>query len=71
MITPFYDSLLVKVTTRAPEFKDATRRMLRSLQEFRSGVFKPIFRSSSTLSVIPICRTVNAQPASSTKRHPF
>jgi len=35
MITPFYDSLLVKVTTRAPEFKDATRRMLRSLQEFR------------------------------------
>lgn len=35
VITPFYDSLLVKVTTRALDFKDATRRMLRGLQEFR------------------------------------
>ena len=35
LITPFYDSLLVKVIARALEFEDATRRMLRSLQEFR------------------------------------
>lgn len=35
VITPFYDSLLVKVTARALDFREATRRMLRSLQEFR------------------------------------
>ncbi|MFM8933635.1 MAG: pyruvate carboxylase, partial [Gemmataceae bacterium] len=35
LITPYFDSLLVKVTARALEFEDAARRMLRSLQEFR------------------------------------
>jgi pyruvate carboxylase len=35
VITPFYDSLLVKVTTSGIRFLDATRRMERSLQEFR------------------------------------
>ena len=35
LITPYFDSLLVKVTTRALGFEDAARRMLRSLQEFR------------------------------------
>jgi pyruvate carboxylase len=35
VITPFYDSLLVKVTASARRFVDATRRMERSLQEFR------------------------------------
>jgi len=34
-ITPFYDSLLVKVTAWARQFEDATRRMERCLQEFR------------------------------------
>ncbi len=35
VITPFYDSLLVKVTARGLRFVDAARRMERSLQEFR------------------------------------
>lgn len=34
-ITPYYDSLLVKVTAWARFFEDATRRMERCLQEFR------------------------------------
>jgi pyruvate carboxylase len=35
VITPFYDSLLVKVTANALRFADAVRHMERSLQEFR------------------------------------
>jgi len=35
VITPFYDSLLVKVTTSGIRFTDAARRMDRCLQEFR------------------------------------
>jgi len=35
MVTPFYDSLLVKMTAWAPTFKDAARRMERGLSEFR------------------------------------
>src|SRR4051812_4310141 len=35
VITPFYDSLLVKVTTSGIRFRDAARRMERCLQEFR------------------------------------
>jgi len=35
MVTPFYDSLLVKVTAWGRTFLDATRRMERGLQEFR------------------------------------
>ncbi|MFO0880996.1 MAG: pyruvate carboxylase [Gemmataceae bacterium] len=35
VITPYYDSLLVKVTAHGLEFADAARRMMRSLQEFR------------------------------------
>jgi len=35
VITPFYDSLLVKVTTGGLRFTDAARRMERCLQEFR------------------------------------
>src|SRR5262249_40506512 len=34
-VTPFYDSLLVKVTTWGPRFADAARRMERGLSEFR------------------------------------
>jgi pyruvate carboxylase len=35
MVTPFYDSLLVKVTAWGPQFTDAARRMERALSEFR------------------------------------
>ena len=35
VVTPFYDSLLVKVTARGRRFVDAARRMERCLQEFR------------------------------------
>jgi pyruvate carboxylase len=35
VITPFYDSLLVKVSAHGLRFVDAARRMERSLQEFR------------------------------------
>ena len=35
VITPFYDSLLVKLTAHGLRFVDAARRMERSLQEFR------------------------------------
>src|SRR5262249_48101729 len=35
VITPFYDSLLVKVTAHGLRFHDAARRMERCLQEFR------------------------------------
>jgi len=35
VITPFYDSLLVKVTASGLNFPDAARRMERCLQEFR------------------------------------
>jgi len=35
VITPFYDSLLVKVTASAPTFENALQRMDRALREFR------------------------------------
>jgi pyruvate carboxylase len=35
VVTPFYDSLLVKVSARARRFKDAIRKMERTLMEFR------------------------------------
>jgi pyruvate carboxylase len=35
VITPFYDSLLVKVTASAPTFANALQRMDRALREFR------------------------------------
>jgi len=35
VVTPFYDSLLVKVIASGQRFVDATRRMERALQEFR------------------------------------
>ncbi|MGI9243731.1 MAG: pyruvate carboxylase, partial [Verrucomicrobiales bacterium] len=35
VITPFYDSLLVKLTVHGPDFETAMRRMDRSLREFR------------------------------------
>jgi len=35
VVTPFYDSLLEKVTVWAPEFDETRARMLRALREFR------------------------------------
>ena len=35
VITPYYDSLLVKVTTHAHTFEQAASKMVRNLQEFR------------------------------------
>jgi pyruvate carboxylase len=35
VVTPFYDSLLEKVTVWAPTFEEARARMLRALREFR------------------------------------
>jgi pyruvate carboxylase len=35
VVTPFYDSLLEKVTVWAPEFEETRVRMLRALREFR------------------------------------
>ncbi|ERM16479.1 pyruvate carboxylase [Brevibacillus laterosporus] len=35
VITPYYDSLLVKICTYANTFEQASRKMLRSLREFR------------------------------------
>ncbi len=35
VVTPYYDSLLVKVSARGRRFADASRRMERCLQEFR------------------------------------
>ncbi|WP_455661844.1 pyruvate carboxylase [Pradoshia sp.] len=35
VITPYYDSLLVKVSTHASEFQQASAKMLRNLREFR------------------------------------
>lgn len=35
VVNPFYDSLLVKVTAHGRNFAETSRRMLRSLQEFR------------------------------------
>src|SRR5213079_2217928 len=35
VITPYYDSLLVKVTAWAPTFDQTIRRMDRALREFR------------------------------------
>src|SRR5207249_3357022 len=40
VITPFYDSLLVKVTASGLRFVDAARHMERCLQEFRVRVVK-------------------------------
>lgn len=35
VVTPYYDSMLVKVTTQGRRFEEAARRMERCLQEFR------------------------------------
>lgn len=35
VITPFYDSMLVKVTARGRDIRETSRRMIRALREFR------------------------------------
>nr|BAA12072.1 pyruvate carboxylase [Geobacillus stearothermophilus] len=40
VITPYYDSLLVKLSTWALTFEQAARKMLRNLRTFRIRVFK-------------------------------
>eukprot|EP00667_Euglena_gracilis_P026941 EG_transcript_32893 len=40
-ISPFYDSLLVKVTCRGQTHEQTCRRLSRALKEFHSGVVAP------------------------------
>ena len=42
IITPYYDSLLVKVTTWAKHQDDCIKRMDRALRELELEVLKPI-----------------------------
>jgi pyruvate carboxylase len=48
VITPYYDSLLVKMTAWAPSVHKAIRRMDRGLRQFRIGGWPPIRSSSRT-----------------------
>ncbi len=69
VITPFYDSLLVKVTAHGLRFVDAARRMERCLQEFRVRGVKtniPFLLNLVTASRLP--RRPAARRASSTRR---
>ena len=64
VITPFYDSLLVKITTSGPTFHTALDRMDRSLREMRirgvktntpfleNVIAHPIFRSGSATTTL-------------------
>ena len=48
VITPYYDSLLVKVTAWGQDFAQACQRMDRALREFRIRGVKTKFRFSKT-----------------------
>ncbi len=64
VVTPFYDSLLVKVTASAPTFETAISRLNRALREFRIRGLKtnipflenvlahPLFRSGSATTTM-------------------
>ena len=64
VITPFYDSLLVKVTASGPTFEMALQRMDRALSEFRirgvktnipfleNVIVHPIFRSGKAVTTL-------------------
>ena len=72
VITPFYDSLLVKVTARGHDPEEAIRRMDRALREFRiRSVHRPTWPSSRTSSRIPCLEAAIAPPVSSTRRRSF
>ncbi len=63
-ITPFYDSLLVKVTAFGPDFESSLRRMDRALREFRirgvktnipfleNVIHDPVFRSGEATTTL-------------------
>ncbi|MFN6961996.1 MAG: hypothetical protein ACK4N6_07100, partial [Rhodocyclaceae bacterium] len=69
VITPYYDSLLVKVTAWGHTPEEAARRMDRALREFRvRGLASTTCRSSKTSFVIRRFLRANAPRASSTKR---
>ena len=51
-ISPYYDSLLVKLSTHAVSFKQAEEKMERSLREMRIRGVKRIFHFSSMLCVM-------------------
>ena len=54
IITPYYDSLLVKVTTWAKHQEDCIKRMDRALREFRiRGVKTNLVSVSYTLLTLP------------------
>ncbi|MDD2764127.1 MAG: pyruvate carboxylase [Opitutaceae bacterium] len=70
VITPFYDSLLVKVTAYGPKFETALQRMDRALREFRirgvktnlpfleNVIAHPVFRAGQTTTGL-----IDATPA--------
>ena len=68
VITRYYDSLLTKVTAKAPTPDMAIARMDRALREFRiRGVSTNIAFVENLLKHPTFCRT-NTQPSSSTRR---
>ena len=66
IITPFYDSLLVKICASGRRFIDAARRMERALQEFRVSGVKTNIPFLLNLLAIPISSPATARPGSST-----
>ena len=68
VVTPYYDSLLVKVTARGQTTGDAIARMDRALREFRIRGLSTISPSSKTSSITRSSNPVNASRASSTAR---
>ena len=68
LITPFYDSLLEKVTAWAPTAEEAIARMDRALREFRiRGVATNLWFLEAVIGH-PKFQSGEATPASSTRR---
>ncbi|MEX2048912.1 MAG: pyruvate carboxylase, partial [Gemmatimonadota bacterium] len=59
VVSPHYDSLLVKVCTFAPRFEDAIRKMHRALQEFRLRGLKTNLRFLENVVTHPDFATGN------------
>ena len=68
VVTPFYDSLLVKVTAKGMRFVDAARRMERCLQEFRVRGVKTNIPFLINLITHPTFSPGAARRGSSTRR---
>ncbi|MFA5058109.1 MAG: pyruvate carboxylase, partial [Opitutaceae bacterium] len=60
VITPFYDSLLVKVTAYGPKFETALQRMDRALREFRIRGVKTNLPFLENVIAHPVFRTGQA-----------